>query len=279
MTSFDAVIVAGGKGSRMGYVSKADLQVQGERLLDRVLRAASGARTRVVVGTTSVPDGVLLTMEEPAGSGPAAGVQAGLAVIDEPAEWTLVLACDLPDAPAAVNQLLAALPSAPAEADALCLLAPDGSLQNLLAIYHTQALLGAYEAFGDPRNRSVRAVVSSLNRIPVDAGTASTGDLDTPEDLAAWNQTHPPKPPDDPAAWDEFVTLARAQLGLDDVELDYDEILRLSRRVAHDGAKPMAPISAYVLGLAVGANPDADPLELLARLNAAIDSAPRPSDP
>ena len=34
MQQFDAVVVAGGQGSRMGYVSKADLDVSGERLLD-----------------------------------------------------------------------------------------------------------------------------------------------------------------------------------------------------------------------------------------------------
>lgn len=272
---FDAVIVAGGKGSRMGHVSKADLQVQGERLLDRVLRAASGARTRVVVGTTEVPDDVLRTMEEPPGSGPAAGVQAGLAVIEDPAEWTLVLACDLPDAPAAVYQLLNALPSAPDDVDGLCLLHPDGSLQNLAAIYRTAALLRAYETYGDPRNRSVHRLMSLLNRVGIDPGAASVADLDTPAELAAWNAAHPPRPADDPEAWDRYVALVRAALGLSD-ELDYDVILKLSRRVAHQGARPMAPVSSYILGLAVGAQPDAELPELLARLDAAIDEAPRP---
>ena len=36
---FDAIVLAGGQGSRMGHVSKADLDVSGERLLDIVLRA------------------------------------------------------------------------------------------------------------------------------------------------------------------------------------------------------------------------------------------------
>ena len=118
---FDAIIVAGGQGARMGGVSKADLDIAGERLLNIVLRATAGAVTTVVVGDVSVPDGVRLTREDPPGTGPAAGLLAGLEAVGDPAEWTLVLACDLPDAPAAVARLTDALPTAPADADGLCL--------------------------------------------------------------------------------------------------------------------------------------------------------------
>lgn len=274
---FDAVIVAGGKGRRMGGVSKADLEVAGERLLDRVLRSASGARTRVVVGTTEVPDGVLRTMEDPPGTGPAAGVAAGLAAIAEPAEWTLVLACDLPDAPAAVYQLLLALPSAPEEADGLCLVAPDGTYQPLAAIYRTEALLGAYRAYGDPQNRSIRGVVRQLRLEGVDPGSASVVDLDTPEDLAAWNLANPAPVAEDPERWDRFVAACCAELGLDPATITTDEILLLSRRVARQGAKPMAPVVGYILGLAIGEHPDAT-ADLLAKLPAVLETAPLPTD-
>ncbi len=51
---YDAIIVAGGQGSRMGGVSKADLDIGGRRLLDIVLSAVTGAATTVVVGDVAV---------------------------------------------------------------------------------------------------------------------------------------------------------------------------------------------------------------------------------
>ena len=275
---FDAVILAGGQGSRMGGVSKADLEVQGERLLDRVLRAASGASTRVVVGDVAVPDDVLLTREDPPGTGPAAGIAAGLAAIENPRPWTLVLAVDLPDAPAAVYRLAVALASAPDNVDGLALTESDGHPQHLLALYRTSALQQAFNRYGDPRNRSVRGLVRELRLAPIEPGPASVADLDTPEQLAAWNAAHPPKPTDDRESWAQFVAEVCAELDLDADRVETDEVLRLTRRVAHQGARPMAPVAAYVLGLALGAYPDADPHALLTKLEAAMAVAPRPKE-
>ncbi|MGO4494169.1 molybdenum cofactor guanylyltransferase, partial [Arthrobacter sp. 2YAF22_2] len=47
---YDAVILAGGRSSRLGGVPKAQLRVDGATLLERSLQAASGARRTVVVG-------------------------------------------------------------------------------------------------------------------------------------------------------------------------------------------------------------------------------------
>jgi len=104
MPEFDAIILAGGRGSRLGGVSKADLVVGGRRLLDVVLEAVRRARTTVVVGPVAAPDGVLVTVEDPPGTGPAAGIVAGLEAVAQPAGWTVVLACDLPGVQAAVPQ-------------------------------------------------------------------------------------------------------------------------------------------------------------------------------
>lgn len=283
MVAFDAVVVAGGQGSRMGYVSKADLDISGERLLDIVLRAASGAATTVVVGDVAVPDGVLLTREDPPGTGPAAGVLAGLDAITDPAPWTLVLACDLPGAPEAVGQVLGAAASAPDEAEGLCLRDAGGELQHLAALYRTPALRHAFDVWGDPANRSVRGVMASLALLPVDPGDASVEDLDTPDQLARWIASHPAAPAnrgavDDKEGWRAFVEDACARLGLDAGLVDEHAILRLSRRVAHEGARPMAPVATYILGLALGANPGANPVAVTAVLQEAIATAPVPEE-
>ncbi len=279
---FDAVIVAGGKGSRMGGVSKADLDVSGERLLDIVLRAAAGAATTVVVGDVEVPRDVVLTREDPPGTGPAAGLLAGLDAVGSPAPWTLALACDLPGAPEAVGRLLEAAASAPDEAEGLCLRDAGGELQHLAALYRTPALRRAFTEWGDPANRSVRGVMASLALLPVDPGDASVEDLDTPEQLERWIASHPvaaaQAPADDKDEWRAFVEDACARLGIDATRVDENAILRLSRRVAHEGARPMAPVSGYILGLALGADPEADPATVMARLQEAIATAPTPQE-
>ena len=281
-TDFDAVIVAGGQGSRMGHVSKADLDVHGERLLDIVLRATKGARATVVVGDVIVPRGVLLTREEPAGTGPAAGVLAGLDAVADPAAWTLVLACDLPGAPGAVATLRRALDAAPEEADGLALRDEAGELQHLLAFYRTDALRRAFAEWGDPANRSVRGVMANLALLPVDPEGASVDDLDTPEQLELWIRSHPAQAePDDPAeraAWRSVVEDASARAGADAALADEHAVLRMTRRVAHAGARPMAPVASFISGLALRAHPDVDPTALLARLQDALDSAPRPQE-
>ena len=73
----DLVVLAGGRGTRMGGRDKASIELGGRTLLERVLTADLGGRV-VVVGETAVPDGVRRTVEDPPGGGPVAGIGAGL---------------------------------------------------------------------------------------------------------------------------------------------------------------------------------------------------------
>ncbi len=67
-------------------------------------------------------------------------------------------------------------------------------------------------------------------------------------------------------ALSEFVTLACAELGVAESDIDTTLVLDLAREVAHNTVRPAAPVSAYLLGLAVGRG--GDPAELAARLTA-----------
>lgn len=52
---------------------------------------------------------------------------------------------------------------------------------------------------------------------------------------------------------DEWTALAAAELGLDAVPTDDQRlVLDLAREVAHNTVRPGAPVSAYLVGLAVG---------------------------
>lgn len=275
--NFDAIIVAGGRGSRLGGVSKADLQVGGQRLLDRVLRAARHARQRVVVGLVDVPDDVLQVSEDPPGSGPAAGLVAGLDAIENPAEWTLVLACDLPGAEDAVPQLVEAA-LAGGDADGHCLGSDDGTPQWLLGIHRSVALRRAAAAYGDPRQRSVRGMLAPL-RLAVIADTDDVGrDVDTWGDYEHWDARWRRTMETEHEGWGRFVRDACAAINVDPAAVDVDAVLDMTREVAHAGARPMAPVSAYLLGLAVGGDPEADPERLRLIIEDAATAAPVPKE-
>jgi hypothetical protein len=51
---------------------------------------------------------------------------------------------------------------------------------------------------------------------------------------------------------DEWTSLACAELGLDVAALDRKAVLDLARDVARGVARPAAPLTAYLLGVAVG---------------------------
>ncbi|MFD2394956.1 NTP transferase domain-containing protein [Dietzia aerolata] len=73
-----AIVLTGGRASRLGGVDKARLAVGGRPMVETVLRAARAVATAVV---TVGPGGD--TREEPPHSGPVAGIAAGLAALPQ----------------------------------------------------------------------------------------------------------------------------------------------------------------------------------------------------
>ncbi|MEV2237830.1 DUF6457 domain-containing protein [Micromonospora sp. NPDC049891] len=55
---------------------------------------------------------------------------------------------------------------------------------------------------------------------------------------------------------DDWVTAACAELGLDPAQVPVPTVLDLARDVAHQVLRPGAPVTAYLLGLAVGRGAD-----------------------
>lgn len=92
------VILAGGKNSRMGGVDKAFLTVNGQTIFERTLRLLRRCFPQVVV-VSNHPEkytdfDVQVTEDEFPGSGPLAGIHAGLRLIQVP--YAFVVACDMP---------------------------------------------------------------------------------------------------------------------------------------------------------------------------------------
>ena len=195
---FDALILAGGRSSRLGGVPKSQLVYDGATLLALSLAASAGAGATVVVGPDpgALPPGVLTCREEPAFAGPAAAIGAGLACLGRSrgalrAALTLILACDMPKADQAVTALRAALAHESRNATAsegVMAVSTDGRKQPLAGFYGTAALeraVGEMQKGGGLTGASVFALLARLDVRAVTVPAGATDDVDTWDDATA----------------------------------------------------------------------------------------------
>lgn len=180
--AYDAVLLAGGAGRRLGGARKPTLQVGGRRLVDVAVSAATGATRVVLVGPD--PGGlpsVTVVREHPPGTGPVAGIAAGLAQTAAP--YVLVLATDLPFLTIAA---VGALRRAIGGADVALLVDGNGADQHLVAFWRRAALVAAIGERAGAAGRSVRSLLAGADvvRVPADtAGPPAWYDCDTQEEL------------------------------------------------------------------------------------------------
>ncbi len=200
---YDAVLLAGGRASRLGGVDKTAIVADGVTLSDRALAAAEGAEQIVVVGLPDhrdAPSRAVRTREDPPFGGPVAALAAGAAALSTSpratspratspsavAPWTLVLACDLVHPGRAAAELLriAASRSDRMPTDGFVAVDDDGRRQPLLALYRSDALRNALRVAGDPRDLSMRRLLAPLDLTSVPLSSAICADVDDPEDVA-----------------------------------------------------------------------------------------------
>lgn len=207
---YDAVVLAGGAGRRLGGADKPGIRVGGRPLLDRVLDAVADAARAIVVGPPR-PTGRAATWvrEEPAGGGPVAALAAALPLATS--GTIAVLAADLPFLTAGVVALLrhalaegagvatgaaraeegagrAAADAAAGSLDGALLVDGDGRDQLLVGVWRTDALRGALARHPVPAGVPFRVLVGGLavRRVAAaqdDHGRDPTLDCDTEDDL------------------------------------------------------------------------------------------------
>ncbi|MEU0541809.1 NTP transferase domain-containing protein [Nocardia sp. NPDC005978] len=184
MTTVDAIVLAGGRASRMGGVDKPAIVVGGQSMLDAALRAVAACTRVVVVGPhrPELPPEILQTQEVPAGAGPVAAVAAGIGALagcEFPAGSIVVLAADMPFlTAAAVDELL--VHAKESGSDAVFAADAAGRPQYLVGVWRRTALLAALRQLESPVNRPMKALV------PVDTVTvqlSGVDDCDTPDDV------------------------------------------------------------------------------------------------
>ncbi|SQG63841.1 molybdopterin-guanine dinucleotide biosynthesis protein A [Corynebacterium renale] len=182
----DVIVLAGGRSTRMGGHDKAQVQLNGTRLID-VLTAdilrAEWAGTVIAVSShdLSVP-GVRCVSEDPPFGGPVAGIAAGVDVLDGPAEYVAVLSVDAPASAATVPGLHAALLASP-DGDVAAVQSRDGFLQPLCAVWRRGALEEALASLGEVRDVSARALLRGANVVEV-PGDGAEADYDSVAELS-----------------------------------------------------------------------------------------------
>lgn len=261
---WQVVVLTGGGSRRMGR-DKATLDVAGASLLDRTLRGVPAEVAVVVAGPAVTVDrgGVRFVQEDPPGGGPVAGLDAALPLVTAPV--VVVLATDLPLIGALPEALASGLVGEGPAVDADAVLAEDvsGRPQQLCAAYRTEALRRAIAEAGPAAGAAMRDVVARLQMSTVRVPAASpvgavdpTWDIDTPEDvqrLAELLAQTRPDPKED--AMDTWVDALTNALELPSA-VDTETVLDVARDVAHNVERPAAPVTTYLVGVAVGGGMD-----------------------
>lgn len=168
---WDAIVLAGGRGTRLGGVDKASLEIDGETLLARTLRAVAGAGRIIVVGDVDVA-GAVVVQEEPRFAGPAAAIGAG--VVEVAAPYVLLVACDQPFLAEAVPGLLDT-----ASGDGVVAVDEDGRRQHLMSVLAAGALRASIASRSTLVDLSVRALLAPLELGEVAIPARAALDIDT----------------------------------------------------------------------------------------------------
>ncbi|MFC0678631.1 NTP transferase domain-containing protein [Lysobacter korlensis] len=268
--AFDAVLLAGGRASRLGGLDKPALRFGGRSLLAAAVHAVRDAESIVVVGPErdlhevgeSTRSRLTFTREDPPFGGPAAALGAGLDALGaDAAPSVVVLAADQPNAPAAVERLLAARDGG----DGVLAVDSSGRRQYLLARYRSEALrdrLMRHRRGGSLTGSSLRNLIDGLDLAEVVLTDDLCSDVDTEEDARRFGIRLPSSRPEGhgssmttrhPAELDDWARRLIEALGIELDSVDIDLILDVARDSAHAVMRPAAPVTTFLVGYAAAA--------------------------
>ena len=190
------IILAGGVGSRLGGVSKAEVRVNGTRLIDALLATLPTHVSVSIVTPYPIELGthaqtIRCVCEDPPFGGPTAGISAGL---NPATEMTAVLAVDAPASGTLLEALTNALATNPG-ADAAAIMSTQGHLEPLCVVWRTASLVAAFDQLGDPRDKPAKALLRIAGSVVPVPGTGAEVDYDTVAELSELGAVELPAPP------------------------------------------------------------------------------------
>lgn len=190
-----ALILAGGKATRLGGIAKHELVIEGDTIFARQVRVLAPRVTEILVSGASV-DGYRTVRDAFEGAGPLAGIAAGLAACAT--DWLLIVAGDMPFIDdALIDEMIARTEMG---SDSISLSGAEmgsdpiidavgvrsrGLPEPLLCVLHRRVLpvlerriaAGRYKASGLLTDEGLRVAW-------VDADPAAVRNLNSPDDLA-----------------------------------------------------------------------------------------------
>ncbi|HWM74795.1 MAG TPA: NTP transferase domain-containing protein [Nocardioides sp.] len=180
LSSFSAVILAGGRAARLDGADKASMEVDGRTLLARALDAVLDAAEVVVVGEpvpTERP--VTFTLESPRYGGPAAALLTGRDALLRTTSRLAVLAVDMPHlSPGTFRRLL----EAGVGRDGAVLTDPGGRRQ--LALVVDPARLDAVRpGLEEQHDLPLHRLIEPMDMVEVPSTGPEHRDVDTWADL------------------------------------------------------------------------------------------------
>lgn len=188
IVDIDAIIIAGGRGRRLGgrrWGDKARFPLHGVRLIDVVAQALPQMATVIGVGPP-VDDvvGVVRWVQEcPIGGGPVAAIRAGFDALGPGRRPVAVIAGDMPRIGFAIGPLGDAL-DASEPGIAVAVVCTDRP-QWLASLWRRPALAQALANVVDAREQrggAVRDLYSTCRRVEIPDDGSWTHDIDTIDD-------------------------------------------------------------------------------------------------
>jgi len=185
---FSAVVLAGGRASRLDGADKAALELGGRTLLSLALEAVADAAEVVVVGDpvegpAGNPTGsrrpLRFVREDPPYGGPVAALLAGVDALRDRPDTVAVLACDMPRVTAHTVERLR---EAARGRDGAVLVDPDGRRQ-LAMVLDTARLDAARPEPGQQDGLAVHRFLAALVLAEVAADGSEHRDVDTWSDV------------------------------------------------------------------------------------------------
>lgn len=176
------IVLAGGRSTRMG-AEKAQVKLDGARLVDRTLASLPAHAVPVVVSPFPLNLNVAQVSEEPPFGGPVAGIHAGVQALST--ELVGVIAVDAPYSGALLPDLARSLHTS--GADVAVVQATDGYVQPLCAVWRRPALVDALERTGT-RDVAAKRLLAAPTQIERMLGDGREQDYDTPEALGELGQ-------------------------------------------------------------------------------------------
>lgn len=182
-----ALVLAGGRATRLGGVDKRELVVDGATIFTRQCAVLAPRVREIIVSTPHAVPGHRTVIDVVAGAGPLAGIAAGLAAATTP--WVLVLAGDMPHVSAALLDRL--LEAAVADVDAVGITI-GGLPEPLVCVLRVAAARPAVEArLAAGRFKASALLAEDLRVAWIDEATLRAFDPDlralanvnTPDDL------------------------------------------------------------------------------------------------